>query len=58
VGDESLKMERAYVDKESGRVACCWSADNREQVVDLFKRAGVVVDSISQVDETAEADFM
>jgi len=46
------------VDKESGRVACCWSADNREQVVDLFKRAGVVVDTISQVDETAEADFM
>ena len=51
-------MERAYVDKESGRVACCWTAGNREQVVDLFKRAGVVVDTISQVDETIEADFM
>ena len=50
-------MERAYVDKESGRVACCWIADGRQQVVDLFKRAGVVVESILQVEEAMEKDF-
>ncbi len=51
-------MERAYVDKESGKVCCCWSANSRETVADLFKRAGVVFDSIIQVEEATEKDFV
>jgi hypothetical protein len=58
VGDEALQMNRAYVDTESGRVSCSWNADNRQQVVDLFKRAGVVFDSISQVKEVTEKDLV
>ena len=50
-------MERAYVDNESGKVACCWTAKDRQQVVNLFKRSGVVVESILQVEETMEKDF-
>ncbi|TKJ40628.1 hypothetical protein CEE37_06595 [candidate division LCP-89 bacterium B3_LCP] len=51
-------MERAYVDKESGKVACCWIADSRQQVTELFNKAGVAVDSIAQVDEALEGDFI
>ncbi len=50
-------MERAYIDVESGKVACVWAANDRQQVVDLFKRAGVVFDSITQVDEVEEKDL-
>ena len=58
MGDEALKMNRAYVDTESGRVSCSWEADNRQQVVDLFKRAGVVFESIAQVKEMVEKDLV
>lgn len=51
-------MERAYVDKKTGKVACRWSADARQQVADLFKRAGAPTETISQVEETREADFL
>ena len=57
VGDDSLKMDRAYVDKESGRTLCCWQANDRDSVVKLFKNAGVVFESIIQVDEALEKDF-
>ncbi len=56
-GDEALKMEKAYMDKETGRVACCWSANNRDQVVALFKRAGVLFESIAMVEEVHEEDL-
>jgi hypothetical protein len=58
VGDPTLKMERAYVNKDTGRVACCWQADDRDQIANLFKQAGVAVESISMVDETVETDFV
>lgn len=58
MGDEALKMNRAYVDTETGRVSCSWDADNRQQVVDLFKRAGVVFESISLVKEVMEKDVL
>jgi len=51
-------MERAYMDKETGRVSCCWSAPNREKVANLFKKAGVVFEAITQVEEAAEKDFV
>ncbi|MFH1862400.1 MAG: nickel-binding protein [bacterium] len=57
VGDEALKMDRAYLDAESGRVTCCWNAPDRQQVVDLFKRAGVVFETITQVEEISENAF-
>ncbi len=56
-GDPTLKMERAYVDKQSGKVSCCWSADNGQKVEALFKQAGVPFESISEVEEAVEADF-
>ncbi|MBU0519607.1 DUF4242 domain-containing protein [bacterium] len=51
-------MERAYIDKETGRVSCCWSAPNRDKVTGLFKQAGVAFESITQVEEAVEKDFM
>ncbi len=51
-------MNQAYVDLETGKVACCWDAANRQQVVDLFKRAGVVFESISLVREIVEKDVV
>ena len=57
VGDPTLKMERAYVDKESGRVSCCWSANDKQQVADLFGKAGVNFESITTVEEAMESDF-
>jgi len=50
-------MERAYVDAESGKTICCWQAGSREQIVDLFKRAGVVFESIAAVTEVLETDL-
>ncbi|MCX6641520.1 MAG: hypothetical protein NTW14_13730 [bacterium] len=50
-------MERAYIDSETGRVICCWSAESRQQVVDLVKRAGVTFEAIVQVNEVLEKDF-
>jgi hypothetical protein len=55
---KDLKMQRAYVDKETGRVSCCWQAKNREQVADLFKRAKVVFESILAVEEMTEKDLI
>ena len=56
-GDESLRMDRAYMDAETGKVICCWEADSRQQVADLFKRADVVFESITQVDEMLAKEF-
>jgi hypothetical protein len=58
VGDPTLKMERAYVDKKTGKVSCCWSADNEDKVAGLFEKANVSYDSITQVEEAMEGDFM
>jgi hypothetical protein len=58
VGVKGMKMNQAYVDLETGKVACCWDAANRQQVVDLFKRAGVVFESISLVREIVEKDVV
>jgi hypothetical protein len=55
--DQTLHMERAYVDAESGKTICCWQAGSREQIVDLFKRAGVVFESIAAVTEVLETDL-
>jgi hypothetical protein len=51
-------MERAYVDKETGRVSCCWIAKNRQKVENLFKNAGVTFESITLVEEAMEKDFV
>lgn len=51
-------MERAYVDQETGKVSCCWTAPDRQQVADLFKKAGVVFESITMVEEATERDFV
>ena len=58
VGDPTLKMERAYVDKKTGRVSCCWTANDEEKVSSLFQKANVAYESITQVEEAMEADFM
>ena len=55
--DQTLRMERAYVDAESGKTICCWQAAGREQIVDLFKRAGCVFEAISPVTEVLENDL-
>lgn len=55
--DATLKMERAYVDAESGKTICCWQASNRDNVVSLFHGAGVVFESIAPVTEIIEKDF-
>ena len=57
-GEKGLKMNQAYIDTETGRVSCCWDADSRQQIVALFKRAGVVFDSIAQVKEVVETDLV
>ena len=51
-------MERAYVDKKTGRVSCCWTADHEEKIAGLFEKANVAYESITQVEEAMEADFM
>jgi hypothetical protein len=51
-------MERAYVDKKTGRVSCCWTADSEDKVAGLFEKANVAYESITQVEEAMEADFM
>ncbi len=50
-------MERAYIDAESGKTICCWDAPNREEMVDLFKRAGVTFEAMAPVAEVLEMDF-
>ncbi len=55
--DQSLHMERAYVDAESGKTICCWLAGNREQIVDLFKRAGVHYENVAGVIEVLAKDL-
>ena len=57
-GDDSLKMDRAYVDNEGGKTICCWEGRDKESIVKLFKQADVVFESVSQVEEMLEADFV
>lgn len=56
-GDQALQMERAYVDSESGKTICCWDAPGRQPMVELFKRAGVVFETIAPVTEVLEMDL-
>lgn len=55
--DPPAHMERAYVDAENGRTICCWEAGAKEQLEELFARAGVAYESISCVAEIVEVDF-
>lgn len=50
-------MERAFVDTENGKTICCWEAGAKEQLENLFARAGVAYESIACVAEIAEVDF-
>jgi hypothetical protein len=45
----NLKMDRAYIDKESGQAMCCWSAPDRTAIEELFKKAQVTPEMIKEV---------
>jgi hypothetical protein len=45
----NLKMDRAYIEKESGKAMCCWSAPDRATIEELFKKARVTTESITEV---------
>lgn len=45
----NVKMDRAYIDPESGQAMCCWSAPDRANIEELFKKANVVPESIKEV---------
>lgn len=45
----NLKMDRAYIDENSGQAICCWDAPDRKSVEDLFAKAQVEPESIKEV---------
>jgi hypothetical protein len=45
----NVKMDRAYIDQESGQAMCCWSAPDRASIDALFKKANVTPESIKEV---------
>ncbi|MHC4471419.1 MAG: nickel-binding protein [Planctomycetota bacterium] len=48
-------MDRAFVDPASGNTSCVWEAPSDSDVTALFAKAGVAVNSITEVEEvTAE----
>ncbi len=44
-------MDRAFVDPASGNTSCIWEAPSLSDVEALFEKAGVTVDSITEVEE-------
>jgi hypothetical protein len=55
--EQTLLMERAYVEAESGKTICCWEAVDRPSLEGLFARAGVHFESMSPVAEILEVDL-
>ena len=55
--EHSLKMDRAYVDAQTGKTVCCWEAVDQPQLVLLFARAGVAYASMAVVTEVLETDL-
>jgi hypothetical protein len=45
----NIKMDHAYIEKESGKAMCCWSAPDRATIEELFKKARVTPKSITEV---------
>jgi len=46
-------MDKAYVDKNKSQAVCCWNAPNMTSITDLFTKAGVITESIREVEEFA-----
>lgn len=43
-------METAYVKKFKEQAICCWDAPDRDTVAALFEKAGVVTESVEEVE--------
>jgi hypothetical protein len=50
-------MDRAYTNMSEGVVACCWNADNKEDVIALFEKAGAPYERITLVEEQSADAF-
>lgn len=55
--EHSLKMDRAYVDAQTGKTVCCWEAVDQQCLEQLFNRAGITYESMTAVTEVLETDL-
>ncbi|MBN1435045.1 DUF4242 domain-containing protein [Candidatus Fermentibacterales bacterium] len=50
-------MDRAYLNRELGRVFCCWQAPSRADIEALFEKAGAPFEEIIEVEEALTSSF-
>lgn len=46
-----MTMERSFVNYEEGFAVCCWEAPSRDELRQLFMKAGAAFDRIIGVEE-------
>ena len=52
-----MTMDRAYMNRDMGRVICCWNANSADEIAGLFEKAGVAYDEIIEVQEVGAEAF-
>ena len=52
-----MTMDRAYSNPDEGFVCCCWNAPSKDELENLFKKAGAPFERIVPVSEFASSAF-
>jgi murein tripeptide amidase MpaA len=50
-------MDRAYINENEGKAVCCWNSPTQNEIEDLFKKAHVNYESITEVEEMQAGCF-